>query len=78
MAKVSKTADELRDMILERVQGNRICPPGMMVQVRQVRMSWGIDCLPPTTNKEAHADCCALLTRIATELREEYDLRKSD
>ena len=77
MAKSVKTADELRDMIMERVKGNPICPPGMTVQIRSLRTSWGIDCLPPTT-KAAHADCCALLMRIATELREEYDLQSEN
>ncbi len=74
MAKASKTADELRDMILERARAERIFPPGMSVSVRRTRVSWGIDCVPPTIRKSAHADCCDLLTRIAAELREKYDL----
>jgi len=74
MAKGVKTADELREMILERARGERIFPPGMSVQVRRTRAGWGIDCVPPTISKSAHTDCCDLLTRIAAELREEYDL----
>ncbi|HEX5278976.1 MAG TPA: hypothetical protein VFW28_02745 [Micropepsaceae bacterium] len=74
MAKTSKTADELRDMILDRARESRICPPGMSLQIRRMRTGWGIDCVPPTTSKAAHADCCALLTRIAGELRDEYEL----
>ena len=63
-ARAVKTSDELRDMIMERASGNPICPPGMTVQVRSLRMSWGIGCLQPTSKKVAHADCCVLLTRI--------------
>ena len=74
MAKAVKTADELRDMILDRARGEPIFPPGMSVHVRRTRASWGIDCVPPTISKSAHADCCDLLTRIAAELREQYDL----
>lgn len=74
MAKTLKTADELRELILDRARENRICPPGMSVHIRRLRAGWGIDCVPPTISKAAHTDCCELLIRIATELREEYDL----
>jgi len=75
MTKTLKTADELREMILDRARENRIFPPGMSVQIRKLRRSWGIDCVPPTTSKAAHIDCCELLTTIASELREDYDLK---
>lgn len=74
MAKPSKTAIELQNMILERARENPICPPGMSVHVRRTHSSWGIDCVPPTIRKTAYAECCDLLARIAAELREEYDL----
>lgn len=78
MAKPFKTADELRDMILERARENPIFPPGMSVHVRRTHSSWGIDCVPPTIRKAAHADCCDLLAQIAAELREKYDLQASN
>ncbi len=74
MTKAAKTADELREMILDRARGERIFPPGMTVHIRRTRASWGIDCVPPTISKAAHVDCCDLLARIAAELRDEYDL----
>lgn len=74
MARPPKTADELREMILERGRESRTFPPGMSVHIRRIRTGWGIDCLPPTFSKEAYADCCELLTSIARQLREEYDL----
>lgn len=74
MAKTLKTADELREMILDRARESRIFPPGMSVHIRRIRTSWGIDCVPPTISKAAHADCCELLISIANQLREEYDL----
>jgi len=75
MAKSGKTAEELRDMILDRARQSRIFPPGMGVRVRAIRSSWDIDCEPPTTSRFAHADCCELLAQIASELREQYDLK---
>jgi hypothetical protein len=78
MAKESKTADELRDMIMERARKSPICPPGMSVHIRKIRASWGIDCIPPTIKKSAHADCYDLLALIAAELRNEYDLASNE
>jgi len=78
MAKALKTADELREMILDRARESRICPPGMSVHIRRIRASWGIDCVPPTTSKAAHTDCCDLLISIASQLREEYELEPPD
>jgi hypothetical protein len=77
MAKEVKAAEELRDMILDRARGNPIFPRGMTIRVRATRETWAIDCVPPTISKVAHADCCELLTRIAMELRAEYDLQPS-
>jgi hypothetical protein len=51
--------------------------PHMTIRVRATRETWAIDCVPPTISKVAHADCCELLTRIAMELRAEYDLQPS-
>lgn len=78
MAKSRKTADELRDMILDRARENPVFPPGMSVHIRRIRTSWGIDCVPPTISKAAHTDCCDLLISIANQLREEYDLESPD
>lgn len=75
MAKAVKTADELRDIIMERGLQSPICPVGMSVHVRRVNASWRIDCVLPTTSMTAHSDCCDLLTQIAAELREEFDLQ---
>jgi hypothetical protein len=75
MAKTLKTAEELREMILDRVRQDRTCPPGMSVHIRRIGTSWGIDCVPPTISKAAHTDCCELMVRIASKLREEYDLK---
>jgi hypothetical protein len=74
MVKPTKTRDELRAMILAEIKGHPVCPPGMDVDVRQLKLSWAIDCIPPSAGRIAYADCLDLITKIAARLRNEFDL----
>jgi hypothetical protein len=46
----------------------------MDVSIKLVHQSWGVDCVPPEGQHIAYADCCAVMTGIARELREKFDL----
>jgi hypothetical protein len=75
MVKPTKTRDQLRAMILAEIKGHHpVCPAGMDVAVRQLKLSWGVDCIPPSAGRIAYADCCDLITKIAARLRNEFDL----
>jgi hypothetical protein len=63
-------------MILAWVRASTACPHDLRVKVVRVDGRW--DAFPGPIDKEAYPDCLAVIIRIASELRAEYDLADYD
>jgi hypothetical protein len=72
MGKMIKSAAELEEMILRRMQTFNECPDGMTVTVKRRGESWEALTLSP--NHVAYSDCVARVARYAAVLRKEYVL----
>jgi hypothetical protein len=72
MARPTKTASELEQMILARVRDEMMCPTDL--QVRVIRVSGRWDAFSEVIDKAKHPDCLARVVLIASELRSRYDL----
>lgn len=72
MARRTKAASQLEQMILARVQDEMICPGDLQVKVLRVDGKW--DAFPEFIGKAKYPDCLARVVLIATELRAHYDL----
>jgi hypothetical protein len=72
MALSSRTAIELEQMIVAQVRANGACRDGLTVKVVRVDDRW--DAFPGPIDRESYPDCVAVVTRVASELRAEYDL----
>jgi hypothetical protein len=72
MARPTKTASELEQMILTRVRDEMVCPTDLQVRVIRVGGRW--DAFADVIDKEKHPDCLARVVLIASELRSRYDL----
>jgi hypothetical protein len=72
MARPTKTASELEQMILARVRDEMVCPTDLQVRVIPVGGRW--DAFAEVIDKDKHPDCLARVVVIASELRSWYDL----
>jgi hypothetical protein len=72
MARPTKTASELEQMILARVRDEMVCPTDLQVRVIPVGGRW--DAFAEVIDKAKHPDCLARVVVIASELRSWYDL----
>ena len=72
MARPTKTAFELEQMILGRVRDEMVCPPDLQVRVIRVGGRW--DAFAEVIDKEKHPACLARVMLIAEELRSRYEL----
>jgi hypothetical protein len=61
MARPTKTASELEQMILARVRDEMVCPTDLQA-------------FSEVIDKAKHPDCLARVVLIASELRSQYDL----
>jgi hypothetical protein len=72
MARPTKTASELEQMILALVHDEMICPGNLQIKVLKVDGRW--DAFPEFIGQSKYPDCLAHVVRIATELRAQFDL----
>ena len=72
----TRRADELRAMILRRVQASPACPGGMDVEIRSVSGGkWEALSIPPAGQHIAYADCANIISGEATLLHRLFDLQ---
>ena len=75
MAKVSKSADELRALLIAEAIGKPACPRDIDVTIRpNAAHEWIAEVV--ATNGSVHADCARWVATIVQRLHREYDLKK--
>jgi hypothetical protein len=72
MARPTKTASELEQIILARVRDEMVCPTDLQVRVIPIGGRW--DAFAEVIDKAKHPDCLARVVLIASELRTRYEL----
>jgi len=72
MSKPKKTATELEKIIVDKLINVNECPYGMNVSVVRLGAKWTV--LTLGTDRNAYADCVSRITRIADELKANFDL----
>jgi hypothetical protein len=72
MSKPKKTATELEKIIMDELINRNECPYGMGVSVVRLGATWTV--LTLGTDRNAYADCVSRITRIADELKKQFDL----
>ena len=74
MAKLTKSKEELEGLIMQEISKQPVCPLGMGVSIQAIGGGgWEAYAVPPVGNI-AYADCADLIARVASALREQYDL----
>lgn len=75
MAKVNKTTDELRVLVLAEAVSHPTCPRDIDVVIRpHADQGWAADIVSP--NQLGYAECAHWIGTIVQRLRREYDLTK--
>jgi hypothetical protein len=72
MSKPKKTATELEKIIVDKLINVNECPYGMNVSVVRLGAKWTV--LTLGTDRNAYADCVSRITRIADQLKANFDL----
>jgi hypothetical protein len=72
MARPTKTAPELEQIILAQVRDEVVCPTDLQVRVIRIGGRW--DAFAEVIDRSKHPDCLARVVLIASELRSRYDL----
>jgi hypothetical protein len=72
MSKPKKTATELEKIIVAELVNVNECPYGINVSVVRLGAKWTV--LTLGTDRNAYADCVSRITRIADELKTNFDL----
>jgi hypothetical protein len=72
MSKPKKTATELEKIIVDELINVNECPYGINVSVVRLGAKWTV--LTLGTDRNAYADCVSRITRIADELKANFDL----
>jgi len=73
MPKLTRSAKELRSLILAEVASKQVCPPAIDVAVRpDSPYGWKADIISPT--HVGYADCVNSISTIVRRLRREYNL----
>ena len=76
LTKPARSADELKEMILRKIQRHPVCPTGMSVEIRSTSGSdWEALAVPPPGQSIAYADCADYITKIARALRSLFGAR---
>ncbi len=74
--KPTRNADDLKELILQKIQRHAVCPAGMGVEVRHTSgEDWEALAVPPPGQHIAYADCADYITRVARALRSLYGVR---
>jgi hypothetical protein len=77
MSKITKTASELREMILGEATQHPVCPKGIDVRVRaDATYKWKADIISP--DQIGWPDCAHHIGAIVQRLRAKYDLQGSE
>jgi hypothetical protein len=72
MSKPKKTATELEKIIVDELINVNECPHGINVSVVRLGAKWTV--LTLGTDRNAYADCVSRITRIADQLKANFDL----
>jgi hypothetical protein len=74
VSKISKSADELRAIVVAEAISHPVCPRNIDVVIRpDAARGWAADVVSP--NRIANADCEHWIGTIVQRLRREYDLQ---
>jgi len=74
--KPKRNADDLKELILQKIRRHPVCPAGMSVEVRHTSdEDWEALAVPPPGQHIAYADCADYITRVARALRSLYGVR---
>ena len=72
----TRSADELKAMLLQKIKGHPVCPDGMRIEIRSTSgAEWDALASPPEGQNVAYADCVHYISTVARSLRALYDLR---
>ncbi len=76
MAKKPISKAELAQLFRERMNGHPECPPGVSVEIREVRTSEGPGWSAVTSTEDslAHFKCARIVGALTLELRQNYEL----
>jgi hypothetical protein len=75
MPKITRTATELRSLVLVEAVRHPGCPPDIDVVVRpDLNRGWRADTIPP--DQIGYADCANHIGRIVQRLRRGYDFKE--
>jgi hypothetical protein len=72
MSKPRKTATELEKIIVNELTNVNECPYGTRVSIVRLGATWTV--LTLGMDRNAYADCVVRITRIADELKKNFDL----
>ena len=68
--KPTRSADELKELILRKIQRHPVCPAGMSVEIKSTSGSdWEAIAFPPPGQSIAYADCADYITKTARAFR---------
>jgi hypothetical protein len=72
-----RSADDLKKMILEKIQRHPVCPTDMSVEIRPTSGSgdWEALAVPPPGQPIAYAECADYISKVARPLRVLYRVR---
>jgi hypothetical protein len=74
--KPTRDVDDLKKMILRKIERHPVCPAGMSVEVRPTSGDdWEAFPIPPPGQHVAYTDCAHYISTVATALRSLYGVR---
>jgi hypothetical protein len=74
--KPTRSADELKQIILRQIQRQAVCPAGMSVEIRNTTGNdWDAQSVPPPGRHIAYTDCVNYISKLARVLGSLYGVR---
>jgi hypothetical protein len=74
--KPTRSADDLKALILQKMRNHPVCPAGMSVEIRHTSGSeWEALAVAPPRQSIAYADCAHYISTVASALRSLYGMR---
>jgi hypothetical protein len=75
--KPMRSADELKEIILQKILAHPVCPPGMGVQIRHTTgTDWEALAVSPAGQSIGYADCAQYILTVARALRSLHGLQQ--